>query len=157
GTSGGDAGTRRDSVGLILGAAFVFRAILLPAAPTLSDDVWRYIWESGIQLHNINPYRYVPSAPELSPYRDDVYQGVNYKELPTIYAPVMQWALALGALVSRSVWAMKSVFVAADMVLAWLVARLLGVVGMPARRVLVYAWNPLAVVEVAGSGHNDPL
>jgi uncharacterized membrane protein len=29
--------------------------------------------------------------------------------------------------------------------------------GRPPDRILLYAWNPLAVVEVAGSGHNDVL
>ena len=137
-----------------------FRLILLPAAPSLSDDIWRYIWEGGVQLSGINPYRYVPSAPELVPLRqtlDAVYQGVNYKDLPAIYPPLMQWVFALGAAMGRSATAMKLVFVAADLGLLMALARLLTSAGHPAARILVYAWNPLVVLEVAGSGHNDSL
>jgi hypothetical protein len=142
---------------VILGSAIVFRLLLLPAAPTLSDDIWRYIWEGGLQLHNINPYRYVPSSPELAPYRDGVYEGINYKDLPAIYPPVMQWFFALGALLGRSAAGMKAVFIMADILLVCALGRLLRALGLPASRTIIYAWNPLVIVEIAGSGHNDSL
>jgi len=142
---------------VILASAIVFRVILLPATPTLSDDIWRYIWEGGVQLQGINPYRYAPSAPELEHLRDAVYEQINYKELPAIYPPLMQWVFAVGALLGRTAIGMKTLFVAADIGLIVMLGRLAAALGIPKARVVLYAWNPLVVMEVAGSGHNDSL
>lgn len=148
----------RPPLGAILGAAVAFRLILLPAAPSLSDDIHRYVWEGGLQLEGINPYAHPPDDPALAAYRDDIYEGINYKELPAIYPPVMQWAFAAAVLAGgRSLIAMKVLFIAADVALILLLAALLRARGLEAGRVALYAWNPLVVVEVAGSGHNDPF
>jgi len=152
-----DPGREPASAAVVFSVAIAFRLVLLPGTPSLSDDIYRYIWEGGIQLEGINPYRHVPSDPVLTPYRDRFYDPINHKELPAIYPPAMQWAFALAVLLGRSVLAMKAVFVAADAVLIWLLARLLRASRVPDGRILLYAWNPLVVVEVAGSGHNDPL
>lgn len=143
--------------GAIVGAAVIFRLILLPATPSLSDDIYRYVWEGGIQLEGINPYAQPPGDPGLAVYRDHIYEGINYKELPAIYPPVMQWAFAIAVLMGRSLSVMKALFIAADVASIIVLSSLLRARGLPAARVLLYAWNPLVVVEVAGSGHNDPL
>jgi hypothetical protein len=40
--------------------------------PRSSDDLYRYLWDGRVQAAGINPYRYVPAAPELAGLRDDV-------------------------------------------------------------------------------------
>jgi hypothetical protein len=147
----------REERALILWAALVFRIILLPAPPSLSDDIYRYIWEGELQLEGMNPYQYAPSDPAIVSHRDRIYEGINNKHLPAIYPPVTQWAFAAGALIGRSPLAMKTIFVAADMALILMLGALLRALRVPSARILIYAWNPLAVVEVAGSGHNDSL
>jgi alpha-1,6-mannosyltransferase len=148
---------RRSGVALVLAGSVVFRLIMLPAAPTLSDDLWRYVWEGRVQWHGFNPYRHAPDDPELAGLRDEVYERINHKNLPAIYPPLTQAALALGALGGGAPFGMKALFVAADLGLVLILLMLLRQRGHPPERALVYAWNPLAVVEVAGSGHNDPL
>jgi hypothetical protein len=147
----------RAGVSLVLAGAVVFRLILLPAAPTLSDDMWRYIWEGSVQWHGFNPFRHAPSDPELAGLRDAVYERINHKDLPAIYPPLTQAALALGTVAGRSPQGMKALFVAADLGLVLALLMLLRQRGDAPERAVVYAWSPLAVVEVAGSGHNDPL
>jgi hypothetical protein len=39
----------------------------------------------------------------------------------------------------------------------WALLRLLRALKLPRDRVVLYAWNPLAVIEIAGSGHMEPL
>lgn len=141
----------------ILGAAVVFRLLLVPTTPSLSGDIYRYIWEGKLQVHGINPYLYSPSDSHLTSLRDHVYQGVNYKDLPAIYPPMMEWAFALAAFIHPSFWVVKLLFVSADVALIVLLCRLLRVRQRLADHVLLYAWNPLVIVEVASSGHNDPL
>src|SRR6185369_1154978 len=129
----------------VIAAAALFRIILLPATPTLSDDIYRYIWEGGLQVEGLNPYLHAPSDPELAPYRDHIYDRINNKELPAIYPPLMQWVFALGALPGRSPLVMKCLFVAADIGLILALGLLLRAKGLPGARCLIYAWNPLAV------------
>src|SRR5262245_45102374 len=154
--SGGAPESTREHFTVIVAAA-LFRIILLPTTPTLSDDIYRYLWEGGLQVEGVNPYLHAPSDPELIPYRNHLYERINHKELPAIYPPAMHWVFALGAFWGPSPLVMKSLFVAADMALVLALGALLHALGWPAARCLIYAWNPLAVVEVAGSGHNDAV
>ena len=38
--------------------------------PHLSDDLYRYMWDGRVQAAGIDPYAYVPSAPQLAHLRD---------------------------------------------------------------------------------------
>src|SRR5262245_35795101 len=44
----------------ILGFAFLFRLTLFWCTPSLSEDIYRYIWDGRVQMAGINPYRYPP-------------------------------------------------------------------------------------------------
>jgi hypothetical protein len=41
---------------IILASAVLFRLVLLPAEPSLSDDVYRYQWDGRIQRAHLDPY-----------------------------------------------------------------------------------------------------
>lgn len=148
------------SIWVILGAALLFRLALLTTAPSLSDDVYRYVWDGRVQWAGINPYRFPPEAAELAHLRLDlagVYEGINHRHIPTIYPPVAQLFFLAVTGVSAHPTAVKVGLVLCE---AALVAALWGLLrqrGLDPRRLVLYAWNPLAVVEVAGSGHVDPL
>ena len=83
---------RSPALGLILGTAVLLRLIALAAPVFLSSDINRYIWDGRVQAAGINPYRYVPTAPELAKLRDDrVFPNINRNNYaPTIYPPVAQ-------------------------------------------------------------------
>jgi hypothetical protein len=59
--------------------------------------------------------------------------------------------------VHDSVTAMKAFLVACEVLAWWPLSFLLRRRGLPPARLLVAAWSPLALVEVAGSGHSEPL
>lgn len=139
----------------IAGFAVLFRATLFFSTPSLSDDIYRYVWDGMLVNHGINPYQYTPGAPELNPLRDALYAGINHKDIGTPYGPVLMGVFAAAQTVAHSVYAMKISFLLFDILVILLVLRLLDLNGLPRAQVLIYAWNPLAVVEVAGSGHND--
>ncbi|MEK7729943.1 MAG: hypothetical protein AAB354_16160, partial [candidate division KSB1 bacterium] len=48
------------SMVLILGFAVLFRLLLLPQTPFLSNDIYRYLWDAEVLQHGINPYLYPP-------------------------------------------------------------------------------------------------
>jgi alpha-1,6-mannosyltransferase len=141
--------------GALLGVALLLRLVLLPLAPTLSDDLYRYLWDGRVTAAGANPYRLAPDAPELAPLRDDLWRRLPHREVPTVYPPL---ALALFALASRlpaPVVALKALLVAADLAGCWLLLRLAGRLGVPPERAVWYAWNPLVTLEVAAMGHVD--
>lgn len=142
---------------IILVVSAALRVLFLLTPATLSDDIYRYVWDGRVQKHGIDPYRYPPEASELAPLRDPIFERINYKEIPTIYPPLMQMAFAAVTIVSESLRSMKAFFVLVDLAVVATLLAALGMAGLHATRVLIYAWNPLVAVEVAGSGHNDVL
>lgn len=141
----------------VLAAGVVFRLTLVGLRPTLSDDVYRYLWDGRIQQAGIDPYRYAPDAEALSRFRDKAWSRINHRDIPTIYPPLMQLAFRIGVQLSPAILAQKLVFLLCDLavmaVLVWWLPR----AGVSPPMSLLYAWHPLVIVEVAGSGHNDPL
>ena len=58
---------RRGGVAMhwVWGAAIVFRALLFFTLPTLSDDVYRYMWDGYVANNGVSPYAYAIDAAEL--------------------------------------------------------------------------------------------
>ncbi len=145
------------STRLILLMALIFRLTLFFSPPTLSDDIYRYVWDGRVQLAGINPYLHAPDAVELSPLRNALHAQINHPEIPTIYPPLAQLFFLLIASVNESVEAIKLGLIACDIALCLLLVLLLKKRGQDPRRALFYAWHPLPLVEIAGSGHIDVL
>jgi hypothetical protein len=162
-----DEWTRRQ-LWLVGVAALGFRLVLLPARPLFSDDIYRYAWEGRVTRAGINPSFTPPDSPDLKALRNGVYPLVNHPDIPAIYPPATQWAFRLGTYysdwlqrslpeVQAEVLAQKSVFVLFDLLTLLLVLKLLTLRGRGFHEILLYAWNPLVILEFAGSGHNDSL
>jgi alpha-1,6-mannosyltransferase len=139
--------------------AIIFRLSILFAPPYLSDDIYRYVWDGRVQAAGINPYRYIPAAPELAHLRDEtIYPRINRKDWAhTIYPPAAQVVFFLTTRISESVVWMKLTMLFFELVTIWAVAQLLTLLGRPRQLLLMYAWHPLVVWEFAGSGHLDAI
>ena len=150
-----DAGT----LGLIVGFGLLFRFLLLPTPPVLSSDIYRYIWDARMQASGVSPYLAIPADhPPANPRQDPIYQQQNRPFARTIYPPLAQLAFrASRTLGGESTMAMKGVMVLGDLLTLLLLVQLLQGLSLPRSRVILYAWHPLAVFEVAGSGHVDAL
>ncbi len=149
---------RLPRVGLaVFAVALATRALLVPLPPSLSGDVFRYVWEGRVTVSGGNPYREAPDDPALTALRDrDVWEGVNHKSLSTIYPPLAEAGYALIAALAPGVVAMKAWVGAHDLALVAALIWALRRRGRSPAWALVYAWNPLVLVEYAGTGHNDP-
>lgn len=121
--------------------------------------MYRYVWDGRVQAAGYGPYRYPPAAPELSHLRDaEIWPRINRKAAVTVYPPGAELAYRLiWGLWPDSVLAFKLAMALGDLVAAALLALLLRRLGEDPARVLVYAWSPLAVFELAGSAHVDGL
>lgn len=143
---------------VMLLAAAVFRLIAALGSPALSDDVYRYVWDGRVQAAGHHPYRYAPADPMRAEFRDAaVYPRINHPEIPTIYPPLAELLFAALAALHLGVTGFKLVVAAIDVGTIAALLALLSALGLPKERVVLYAWNPLAVIEAAGSGHIEPL
>ena len=144
-------------VPFILLVALLLRIGPLLQPPTLSTDIYRYVWDGRVQGAGINPYRYVPADPALAALRDEaIYPNINRAGYArTIYPPAAQLIFFLVTRISERVTAMKLTMLAFDAGTIFLILLLLHRGHAPPERVLIYAWHPLTIWEIAGNGHVD--
>jgi hypothetical protein len=68
----------RRALWIVLGFAVLLRGLLLATPPFLSTDVYRYVWDGRVERAGVNPYRYLPADPALTPLRDAaVFPNIN--------------------------------------------------------------------------------
>jgi hypothetical protein len=95
----------------------------------------------------------------LADLRDDkIYPRINRRDYAaTMYPPLAQFTYLLTTRISESVTWMKATMLLFEVVTIWALLHLLTSFGLSRERVLLYAWHPLIVWEVAGSGHVDAI
>jgi len=150
----------RPLVGVVV-VAFLARVVLVPWPPFQSNDLYRYLWDGQVLARGLDPYVVVPSSPVLEALRgsDWIYPHIDWRDVPTLYPPLDLGLYALGAffgeLAHRSVVPLKLILLAGDALTIALIARSLRARGLPAGRLALYAWNPLAIVEFGLNGHEE--
>jgi len=150
----------RGLIAIIILLAIIFRISLVPSEPTvLSKDMYRYIWDGRVQQNGINPYRYPPGADELENMRDDrIFPNINRQDYQTLYpAGAQVFFRIFHALVGDSVTGFKAIMVFFDTLTVLLLTALLQNHGLNLSRIIIYAWNPLVIFEIAYSGHLEGL
>ncbi len=82
-------------IGIVAFTALM-QGVLIFSSPTLTDDMYRYVWDGRVQAQGISPYRYPPNAPELLSLRDqEIYPSINRKPIVTVYPPAAEVAYFL--------------------------------------------------------------
>lgn len=139
----------RAQLWIIVAVGLALRVPAWVTPPAHSDDVYRYLWDGQVQRSGVNPYRFPPDAPELAALRGDDWAHVNNRQLPTIYPPLAQ--LLFAATPSLAAW--KLLVALADAAVALLLY--LGLADR--RRLVIWLWSPLVVIELGLNAHLDGL
>jgi alpha-1,6-mannosyltransferase len=149
--------SERRGLWIVLLAAGVMRLSMLFMDNYLSSDLFRYIWDGRVQAAGINPYRYMPAAPELAFLRDaDIFPNINRPDFAvTIYPPAAQAIFFLITRFGESVVVMKAGMLAFEAVTIASLIAILRLLGQTPVAVVAYAWHPLPVWELALNGHVD--
>lgn len=156
--------SRRGMLALTLGATVIFglTLVLLPSLP--SDDIFSYILYGRISaVHGANPLISTPSDFTHDPFLTLVF----WRDVRSVYGPAWLLLSAALSLVAQGFGGGLAVYVAlfkllgfgAHLANAWLIWRILGRIA-PSRQLqgtLLYAWNPLCLLEFCASGHNDAV
>ena len=150
---------RRRDVVIVLAVALACRLLVVADMPTLSDDAYRFVWDGRVQAAGVNPYAHAPASPGLFDLRDyRIFPEVNRPHTRTGYPPTNEVALyAVNRVAGEGTTQVKLAFVAIEAAAVALLLMLLARAEMSLGRVALYAWHPLAVFEIAGTGHPEPL
>ena len=128
------------SVRTLILFGLLFRLTMWNSPVSLSDDIYRYVWDGRVQLAGINPYRYAPEEDSLASLRDStIYTAINHRQIPTIYPPLAQTFFALMGAIGESPGTVKMGLIAFDVGLCLVIARFLALRGNRRRiaRILV--------------------
>lgn len=144
---------------IVLVAAAATRAFAFFAPVFLSNDINRYVWDGRVAAAGINPYRYVPDDPHLARLRDPVvWPHINRARYArTVYPPATQLVFLAAQALGSTRRAMKLVLLAFEAAGVALLIALLRRRQQDPTRILIYAWHPLALWEIAGAGHIDAV
>ena len=143
-----------------LAALASVRLVMACGEPLLSDDVYRSVWEGRVQRASGNPFAWAdrPEALKWAALRDGhVYPRINHPDYAAIYPPAWQWAMRAVNMLSDSVTAVKLFAVFCEFLLWLSLGRLLELRGLNPAGVLIAAASPLAMIEIAGGGHNEAM
>ena len=135
--------------------ALVFRLCGLVGGPFFEDDFYRYLWDGYRFATAGTPYGPAPEAffpdPSIPPAFQQLLDRINNPDLPTIYGPATQLLFLLGYwLQPGSVTALQLIVILIDLLMVWILLRL-----TPASNVMLYAWCPLVIKEIAFTAHPD--
>ena len=142
-------------------AAVLFRITLLFSLPGLSDDIYRFVWDGKLLHEGIHPFAHVPSwfvnsdrLPES--VNIELYRNLNSPDYFTIYPPVGQflfWLSAFSNSILGSAIIMRVFVLAAEVGSVFLLVKLLEIYGIQKKNIILYALNPLVILELMGNLH----
>lgn len=148
-------------------ASVAFRGMLLFSIPGLSDDFYRFIWDGRLLAAGRHPFLEIPSyylEHDLSIPGIDraLFEKLNSPEYFTIYPPVAQFIFWLSAKLSPnsihgSVLVIKLFILLSEIATLHVIRKLLIQFSLPSSRVLLYALNPLVILELSGNIHLEAI
>jgi alpha-1,6-mannosyltransferase len=127
---------------------------LIASIPALSDDFYRFIWDGNLITRNINPYQFLPT--ELPPNAE--FYLLNSKHYYSVYPPLLQLIFGISAYFSNhslitNILILRIIILLFEIGTIWLILKILKENNYDKNRVLIYALNPLVVLELVGNLH----
>ncbi len=157
--------TKEKDLGFWLLVAVILRLSLVFLFPLLSDDVYRFIWDGQLVINGYNPFNYLPTTlinegPAVPGLDWELYEALNSPDYFTIYPPIAQATFAVATfLFPNSLYGaaivMKLFLFAFELGSLILIVQLLLHWNLPLKNSLLYALNPLIIIEVCGNLHYE--
>lgn len=149
------------SVKQMIGLGMLLRLVYLLAVPELSDDVFRYLWDGMVTVNGTSPYALLPSAYLESGTAgfSELYPLMNSPDYYSIYPPVLQFIFGfsawMGVDVNTAIVVLRVLALLAEFGSIILIWKLLKRWKMNQHNLMLYALNPLVIIEFVGSLHAE--
>lgn len=151
-----------------LGASVLLRLSLIAAIPELSDDFYRFIWDGRLLIKGISPYAALPSTlmQDASFNQHSInqllYQGMNSPDYFTVYPPLSQWIFSFAAWcfpdnIQGNLILIRAFIILFETGSLVLSTKIIRKYGLSENKVLIYAWNPLVIMELTGNLHFEAV
>jgi hypothetical protein len=137
--------------------AVLFRVPLAVPRVSSDNDMVRYLYDGRVQRLGLNPFTIIPADPSLAWTHTDETRRMPSIRARTPYPAGAQLFFRLVVSIRESSRTMKIALIACDLLTIWVLLQWLRATSRPPWFALVYAWNPLVILEVAHSGHIDAL
>jgi alpha-1,6-mannosyltransferase len=149
---------------LLIALGLGLRLVLCFAFPRLSDDIYRFFWDGKLICGGYNPFAYLPSyfidnQIFTSDFDIGIFKKLNSPNYYSIYPPVCQ------VVFSAAYWlSSKSIYGAAVLMKLFLLFCEIGTIFLLYKNekrydffsknaALLYALNPLCIIEICGNLH----
>ncbi|TNF74091.1 MAG: DUF2029 domain-containing protein, partial [Acidobacteria bacterium] len=86
-----------------------------------------------------------------------LWERLPHRQVATVYPPLAMAVFSIAARLPAPTLALKLMLSLLDLGSCVLLLFLIRRLGVPDRRAIWYAWNPLVTLEIAGMGHVDAL
>ncbi len=153
---------QRLSVGLIFILGLAFRGVFSCSFPSLSQDIYRFIWDGSLTLRSISPYAYTPN---------EIMALGGFEELRSLYSqmgplsagnysnyPMLnQLMFAFGASVEHPHYVYRFLIVLADIIAFGILLKLIQSQEHKVWALGAYFLNPLVIIEGTHNLHFEPL
>jgi hypothetical protein len=144
--------------------AIGLRFLAFFAVPELSDDYFRFLWDGGLWHAGINPFLNTPqqlieSEQLFGKCWSNWYQAMNSPHYYSVYPPLNQYLFASSVWIGKIIpqipegIVIKFWILVAELATLWLLPKTLKLYGIDSKNSLLYALNPLVVIELCGNGH----
>lgn len=142
---------------LLVKIAWILRGGLIFSIPTLSDDIYRFIWDGRLLFVGENPFAMTPQMFfDMGKYQDtltaELFNLLNSKNYYSVYPPICQ------AVFGIAVWLFpKNIYASMVVIKAFLWLFEGGTLwlmrNLSPKKWLLYALNPFIIIELCGNGH----
>jgi len=150
-----------------IGLAVLLRLVLLPAFPSLSDDLYRFIWDGYLIHEGVNPLTFTPRSIVESNILESAELNallplLNSPDYFTIYPPISQAVFYLSTITGAADYFICAIIIKVILLLAELfslvaMSKLLFFFDLKKSNLLIYALNPLVIVEVMTNLHFEAI
>lgn len=146
----------------IIGFAILFRIIGIATYPVLEDDFFRYLWDGRMLIEIGTPYGIAPSEffdnETLPQTFETILDSINHPYIATVYGPVCQWFFGLAYWIAPgALWPLKVLFALVDIAIIFSLHIWLKKLSLNHYALILYAWSPLVIKEIAMTAHPDVL
>ncbi|NOS91192.1 MAG: DUF2029 domain-containing protein, partial [Cyclobacteriaceae bacterium] len=148
-------------------AALVFRGCFLFSIPQLSDDFYRFLWDGHLLNAGFHPFAHVPryyieQSVAVNGISNELFNQLNSPDYFTIYPPINQFIFWLSAklggdVIWIGVFVMRLFILLAEAGSIWFIRKIVTHHQLPRANVLIYALNPMIIVELTGNLHFEAL
>jgi hypothetical protein len=133
--------------------------------PSLSDDFYRFIWDGRLWSAGYHPFLELPSVyvqQGIAGVDKELFSKLNSPEYFTIYPPVSQFVFWVSVKISPqsilgSVIVMRAILLLAEAGSVFIMYKLLKKLSLSSAGILLYALNPLVIIELTGNLHFEGL